>query len=160
MANLNKEVTVTGSTIYKPAIWVDLLKYLCAIIALVIFIYLVATRYREHVTLVQFAIMVILGFVALKIGQKEQAKLVVTQVDIKADNKEIEFKFNKTDKTKENIVKVKDIKDIIVLAHLMYIKLIDTNGTEVFEISLESLDDLRIASNYIIENTGAYLISM
>ena len=156
----SKGIKIQGSVLYKPSIWVEMLKYILGLTAVFLLIYLVDTRYQGPITLIQFVVMVITGGLAVKISIDKQAGLVKTFIDVEAQDKQVTFTFDKTVKTKIQTVKVENIQDLIVITHLKYIKIINKEGLEAFELSLENLDDLRILSNYIIKQTGAYLVSL
>lgn len=158
-------IVILGDTIYKPALSIEIAKWAMLGVAVAILIYLLATRYAGPITLVIFAVMALLAGGAFILFTKYQAKLVTTNVSVETtektfSDKQIKFVFYETKETKEKEVCVDNIRDIIIITHLKYMKLIDKDNKEVFELSIEHYDDLMNLSQFIIKHTGAYLISM
>lgn len=167
---LNKEssvdnIEIIGDVMYKPSKLIEVTKWILTAFTLTILVYLIATRYAGPITLVQFGIMCIFGAIAFILFTKYQAKLVTTNISVTTtdkteSDKQIKFVFYATKETKEKDICVNNIRDIIVITHLKYVKLIDKDNKEVFELSVEQFDDLQRLSQFVIKHTGAYLMSM
>lgn len=155
-----EEIRIQGNVLYKPSKLLELTKLILILTSISILVYLLLTRYQGPITVVQFAIMGITGGLAVIISMNRQACLVKTLVTVSKSDDKLKFKFNKTERTKEKTVFVENIQELIVISHLKYIKIINKDGLEVFELSLENLGELRLLSNYIIDKTGAYLVSL
>lgn len=168
MATLVKDdssIDVNGKILYKPAVWVYILKYTIYTITLADLIYLLLTRYAGTITIVLGVILVLGCFMSYVVTtnmlyNKELISTVISVTHNKKDDKTLKIKFNNTELTKEKEVIVNNIKEIVAITNFLYIKLIDDNMQEVFEISLDSETDFMNFTHFVIEKTGAYLTSM
>lgn len=166
MATLNKveeSIIIQGKTLYKPSKWLKVLKYVIMVLTAIDFIYLLVTRYKGPITFLWAALMLIGGFLSyvMTVNVMYNNQLISTDITVhKNNNQEIEFIYAPTEFTKETKKEVRNIRDIIAITAFFYVKLMDSDGNEIFEVGLDNEDSLKKLTHYIIENTGAYLVSM
>ena len=167
MAIISKSnsINVNGKTLYKPAMWVYFIKYAVYVLTAIDFIYLIATRYKGPITILWFSLMILGGFLCYVVSTNilYEKQLISTNIELKHSaekDKDIKIKFNPTELTKEKEIEVKNIREIVAITNFLYIKLIDEDMKEVFEVSLEEEADFTDFTHFIIKNTGAYLTSM